>query len=87
MTVQQVWRVSETASPEEALAAFTCQGIEVVTLGQISTHTTSFGLLIFSYLFLLILLILVGEKIMHALHSSGLPAHSHLTDDQIILAL
>lgn len=47
-----------TVSPEETFAAFTCQGIEVVTFGHISTHTAGFGLLIFfRRLFVLILFI------------------------------
>lgn len=86
-----VWerrRAGETASPEEALAAFARQGIEVVTLRQISTHAAGSGLLVFCHLSFLVvvLLSLPRERFSGGLHSSGLLTHSHLRDDEMILA-
>lgn len=76
----------EEALPEEALAAFAGQGIEVVTICQISTDTTHSGLLIICQLLLLIPFILPCEHFTDDLHSSGFLVHSHPRDNQISLA-
>ncbi len=74
-------RASETTSPEEALAAFARQGIEVVTLRQISTHTAGSGLLVFCHLPVLVPFSLPHERFSDGLHSSSLLTHSHLGHD------
>lgn len=75
--------MSETTSPEEALAAFASQGIEVVTLRQISAHSADFGLIILCPLFfpVLILFNLPCERFSDGPHLSGHFTHSHLRGD------
>lgn len=79
---------TETFSPEEAFAAFTGQGIEVVTLGQVTTHTAGSGLVVFCQLPILVLVvfILLREHFPDGLESIELLVHSHLREDNIILA-
>lgn len=76
------------SSPEEAFAAFTGQGIEVVTLGQVTTHTAGSGLVVFCQLPILVLDIftLLREHFSDGLKSIELLVHSHLREDYMILA-